>query len=158
MDMASLVADGQLADLKPLLDAPALDTPGKTVRETLIPGTQDTLVFDGVQRGINFVFTGYGHLLLAEAVQGQRLDIPRDLGRHDRFQPPAQEGRQDRGVDAPGEVSLLYPNMVLWSLIYSAGGNDLVVKIDNLEPDIWKDRRCCALRRATMSCTTRACS
>ena len=139
MDMASLVADGQLADLKPLLDAPAFDTPGKTVRETLIPGTQDTLVFDGVQRGINFVFSGYGICYSQKLFKDNGWTYPATWEDMIDF---SLQLKKD-GKIAPWTHQAKYPYyiqyMVLWSLLYSAGGNDLLVKIDNLEPNIWKD-------------------
>ncbi len=139
MDMASLVAEGALADLKPLLDAPAFDTPGKTVRETLIPGTQDTLVFDGVQRGINFVFSGYGICYSNKLFKDNGWNYPATWEDMIDF---SLQLKKD-GKIAPWTHQAKYPYyiqyMVLWSLIYSAGGNDLVVKIDNLEPNIWKD-------------------
>ena len=47
LDNAALVAEGQLADLADLMAAPSYDTEGKTFAETLVPGTQDTGVFDG---------------------------------------------------------------------------------------------------------------
>ncbi len=139
MDTASLVADGQLADLKELLDAPSLDTPGKTVRETLIPGTQGTMIFDGVQRGINFVFTGYGICYSQKLFKDNGWTYPATW--EDMIDFSLQLKKE--GKIAPWTHQAKYPyyiqNMVLWSLLYSAGGNDLLVKIDNLEPNIWKD-------------------
>lgn len=139
MDMASLVAEGALADLAPLMDAPALDTPGKTVRETLIPGSQDSLVFDGVQRGINFVFSGYGICYSQKLFKDNGWTYPATWEDMIDF---SLQLKKD-GKIAPWTHQAKYPYyiqyMVLWSLMYSAGGNDLLVKIDNLEPNIWKD-------------------
>lgn len=139
MDTASLVADGQLADLKVLLDAPALDTPGKTVRETLIPGTQDTMVFDGVQRGINFVFSGYGICYSQKLFNDNGWKYPATW--EDMIDFSLQIKKE--GKIAPWTHQAKYPyyiqNMVLFSLLYSAGGEDLLVRIDNLEPNVWKD-------------------
>ncbi len=47
MDFGALVAEGQLMDLAPLMNAPALDTPGKTVAATLFPKSQDGGVING---------------------------------------------------------------------------------------------------------------
>jgi N-acetylglucosamine transport system substrate-binding protein len=139
MDVASLVADGQLADLAELMEAPAFDTPGKKVKETLIPGTQDTLVFDGKQRGINFVFSGYGICYSQKLFKANGWKYPATWEDMIDF---SLQLKKD-GKIAPWTHQAKYPYyiqyMVLWSLLYSAGGNDLLVKIDNLEPNIWKD-------------------
>ncbi len=60
LDTAALVAEGELLDLAPLMNAPALDTPGKTFAETLFPGSQASGLFDGVQRYVNIAFTVFG--------------------------------------------------------------------------------------------------
>src|SRR6266545_4716617 len=52
-----LVREEQLMDLTPLLEALALDTPGKKFKDTLFPGSQDSLVFDGKPYGINISYT-----------------------------------------------------------------------------------------------------
>ena len=46
LDFGALVSEGQLMELSALLDAPSLDTPGKTVRDTLYPGSQDGSMID----------------------------------------------------------------------------------------------------------------
>jgi ADP-ribose pyrophosphatase YjhB (NUDIX family) len=40
MDMPALISNDQVADLSELFDAPSLDDPNVTVRETLVPGTE----------------------------------------------------------------------------------------------------------------------
>ena len=60
LDTVALVNEGQLADLGPLMEAPALDTPGKMFKETLFPGSQDTGVYDGKQYALNIAYTVVG--------------------------------------------------------------------------------------------------
>ena len=60
LDNAALVADGQLADLADLMAAVSCDTEGYTFAETLVPGTQDSGVFDGKQQLLNWALTVYG--------------------------------------------------------------------------------------------------
>jgi N-acetylglucosamine transport system substrate-binding protein len=60
LDYGALVADGQLADLGPLMSAVSYDTPGKTFADTLVPGTQANGVFDGKQLFINYALTVEG--------------------------------------------------------------------------------------------------
>ncbi|TFG71154.1 MAG: extracellular solute-binding protein, partial [Anaerolineales bacterium] len=47
LDFGALVAEGQLMDLAPLMSAASLDTPGKTVAETLFPKSQDGSMVNG---------------------------------------------------------------------------------------------------------------
>src|SRR5262245_6476874 len=60
MDSGALVADGQLADLTPLLDAPSIDEPGKKVRETLVPGTVSFGTLDGKPYVLYYVLSIFG--------------------------------------------------------------------------------------------------
>src|SRR5690606_9557099 len=60
LPVATLVAEGQLADLGDLMAAPAYDTEGATFAETLVPGTQETGVYDGVQNVLAYALTVYG--------------------------------------------------------------------------------------------------
>ncbi len=139
MDMASLVADGQLADMAELMEAPAFDIPGKKVKDTLIPGSQEKVMFDGKLRGINFVFTGYGICYSQKLFKDNGWKYPTTWEEMIDF---CVQLKKD-GKIAPWTHQAKYPyyiqNMVLFPLIYSAGGNDLLVKIDNLEPNVWKD-------------------
>lgn len=50
-----LVDNDRLADLRPLIDAPSWDDPGKTVRDTLAPGVVESGSYDGVPRLLNYV-------------------------------------------------------------------------------------------------------
>lgn len=138
LDMAALVADGQVADLQQLLDAPALDTPGKTVRESLIPGSQDDQVYDGKQLAINFVFSGYGICYSKKLFADKGWTYPATWEEMISF----CDDLKASGEIAPWTHQAKYPyyiqNMVLFPLIYSAGGNDAIVAIDNLEPNAWK--------------------
>ena len=47
IDFNGLVSQNALADLGELLAAPSLDTPGKTVKDTLLPGTVEVGSYDG---------------------------------------------------------------------------------------------------------------
>ena len=138
LDMAALVADGQVADLQALLDAPSLDTPGKTVRETLIPGSQDDQVYNGKQLALNFVFTGYGICYSKKLFTDNGWTYPATWEEMITFCDDVKK----EGKIAPWTHQAKYPyyiqNMVLFPLIYSAGGNEAIVAIDNLEPNAWK--------------------
>ena len=63
LDNAALVAEGQLADLADLMAAPSYDTEGVTFAETLVPGSQESGVFDGAQHLLNWALTVYRRLV-----------------------------------------------------------------------------------------------
>ena len=139
LDNAALVADGQLADLAELMEAPAVDTPGKKFKDTLIAGTQDDLIYDGVQRGINLTYSAYGVCYSQKLFDENGWTYPATWEDMVTF---CDQVKKD-GKIAPWTHQAKYPwyayYMVLVPLMYSAGGNDLLIKIDNLEPEAWKD-------------------
>jgi N-acetylglucosamine transport system substrate-binding protein len=55
-----LYKNGQLLDLSPVLDAPAIDDPSKKVRDLLIPGTLDPGVQEGKVVALNYIYTVWG--------------------------------------------------------------------------------------------------
>jgi N-acetylglucosamine transport system substrate-binding protein len=58
--MGALMSEGQLLDLAPLMKSPSLDTPGKTVEETLFAGSQSVGLMDGIQVALNIAYTVAG--------------------------------------------------------------------------------------------------
>src|SRR5436189_206882 len=57
---AVLAGAGQLADLAPLLDAPSLDNPDKTVRDTILSDAIPVGTYDGKVLVLNYVLSTYG--------------------------------------------------------------------------------------------------
>ena len=53
LDETALVAEGQLADFAGLMAAPAYDTEDANFAETLVPGTQESGIFDGTRYLLN---------------------------------------------------------------------------------------------------------
>src|SRR5262245_6476599 len=60
IDFNGLVSQGALADLGDRLSAPSLDVPGKTVRETLLPGIVEVGSYDGKLLALNYAYSAYG--------------------------------------------------------------------------------------------------
>src|SRR5512142_2257812 len=60
MDIGALVQAGQVAELSDLFDAPALDVPGKKVRDILVPGAIEQGTFNGKPYVVNYAFTVFG--------------------------------------------------------------------------------------------------
>lgn len=137
LDRPGLVAEGLLSDLSDLLAAPAYDTPDTTLAETLRPGTQVDAVFEGVPFAINFSYgvqgIWYNAALLAENEWEYPTTWEGMLALNDEI--------KASGVAAPWTYQGQYPvymSTVLWEMIWKNGGIDAILKIDNLEPDAWR--------------------
>jgi len=137
--MADLVRDNQVLDLAELMAAPALDTAGKKFGDTLFPGSQDNAIFGGKQYGLNIAYTisgiWYGKPSFEKAgykyptTWAEMLTLCEQIKKEGKTSPWTYQGK--------------YPyyiwGIVLNMLMYYAGGNDLLMKIDNLEPNAWTD-------------------
>jgi len=144
--VTDLVRDEQLLDLTPLLEAPALDTPGKKFKETLFPGSQDTGIFDGKPYAMNISYTISGIWFSKPAFDKAGYTYPKTWA--DML--TLSEQIKKEGKQSPWTYQGKYPYYIwgiVWNmLVYYAGGNDVMIKLDNLEPDAWSDP---AIKRAT---------
>ncbi|MEE6261782.1 N-acetylglucosamine/diacetylchitobiose ABC transporter substrate-binding protein [Plantactinospora sonchi] len=136
LDLATLVGAKKLTDLGELLDAPALDDPTKTVRQTLLPGVVEDGTLDGRVQTLNFTYTVWG------------LWYSRPLfARHGWTWPTTWdemlalcEQIKKAGL-APWTYQGKYPeylNDPLLAMAAKAGGPELVKAVDNLEPGAWR--------------------
>lgn len=135
--MDSLVADEQLADLGPLMAAPALDTPGKTFGETLFPNSQADGIFNGRQLYLNIAYTvsGIWHSQTLFAEKG--WEYPKTwAGMLDLC-----ETIKSAGI-APWTYQGKFPQYMVFGclmhLVYKTGGIQAIKDIDNLVDDAWK--------------------
>ncbi|MFK4088631.1 N-acetylglucosamine/diacetylchitobiose ABC transporter substrate-binding protein [Kribbella sp. NPDC020789] len=137
LELGRLVAQGQLADLQAVLDAPAWDNPKAKVADAILPGMLDFGRYDGTQRTINYVATVYGLWYSAALFQRRGWDVPRTwpelvaLGTE----------MKAAGLGAlvhPGNHPYYMLELVL-TLAAKTGGHDVLKRIDNLEPDAWRD-------------------
>jgi N-acetylglucosamine transport system substrate-binding protein len=136
LDIATLVAAGQVTDLTDLLDAPSLDVPGKKVRETLLPGVVDDGSFGGTPVTLNFTYTVWGlwysKSLFAERGWAYPKTWTEMLALCDTI--------KKAGI-APWTYQGKYPeylNDPLLSMAAKTGGAGLITAVDNLEPGAWK--------------------
>jgi N-acetylglucosamine transport system substrate-binding protein len=145
MSSGRLVADGRLADLTPLLDAPSWDIPGKTVRQTLAPGTVESGSYEGVPRALNYVSTVYAFWYSAKLFERHGWAPPRtwaDLVR-------TCTDMKAAGI-APFSFAGKYPYYIyvpLLTLVAKTGGVEVMRAVDNLEDGVWKSES--MLRAAT---------
>jgi N-acetylglucosamine transport system substrate-binding protein len=137
--MADLVRDNQLVDLSELMAAPALDTAGKKFGDTLFPGSQSSTMFGGKQYGINMAYTVSGIWYSKPAFEKAGYTYPKTW---DEMLTLCETIKKE-GKAAPWTYQGKYPyyiwGIVLSPLIYYSGGNDVLKKLDNLEPNAWSD-------------------
>ncbi|MBX0328024.1 N-acetylglucosamine/diacetylchitobiose ABC transporter substrate-binding protein [Oscillochloris sp. ZM17-4] len=144
--MSDLVTEEQLLDLAPLLSAPSWDTPGKTFGETLFPGSQTSAIFGGKQYGINIAYTISGIWYSKPGFAASGYTYPKTW---DEMLVLCEQIKKD-GKASPWTYQGKYPYYIwgiVWNmLVYYAGGDDVIKKLDNLEPNAWSDP---AILRAT---------
>lgn len=136
MDLSGLVNDEAVLDLTPLLEAPSLDDPNVKVRDTLQPGTIETGTFGGRMYALNYSYSTYGMWYDAA------------LFREHGWTPPATWSEFLALADemqAAGIAPFIHQGQHPWYIhnafmewVYAEGGLDTMLKIDNLEPDAWR--------------------
>ncbi|WP_117208204.1 N-acetylglucosamine/diacetylchitobiose ABC transporter substrate-binding protein [Allorhizocola rhizosphaerae] len=135
IDPGSLVAQAQLADLKDLLDAPSLDQPGKTVRQTLLPGAVETGTFGDKVHILNYAYTVYGIWYSKKLFNDKGWTYPKTWDEHIALCKQIKAA----GI-APWTYQGLHPRYMSWPVISTAikfGGPQVALNIDNLEPGAW---------------------
>lgn len=132
--------------MAPLLAAQSFDTPGKTFGETLFPGSQQSAIFDGKQYGVNIAYTISGLWYSKPAFEAAGYTYPKTWA---EMLTLCEQIKKD-GKASPWTYQGKYPYYIwgiVWNmLVYYAGGDDVIKKLDNLEPNAWSDP---AVKRAT---------
>ncbi|HWU10564.1 MAG TPA: N-acetylglucosamine/diacetylchitobiose ABC transporter substrate-binding protein [Streptomyces sp.] len=138
MDMGVLVGKKQLADLTPLMDAPSYDDPAKKVRDTLRPGVLEMGQFDGDPVWVMYyAYTVYG--VWYSQTNLEKLDAAYPETWDDMLALCAKAKKQGiAGWTYPGKYPYYLP-FSLYPFIAKIGGREVLDKIDNLEPNAWKD-------------------
>ncbi|WP_432988862.1 N-acetylglucosamine/diacetylchitobiose ABC transporter substrate-binding protein [Dactylosporangium sp. CA-233914] len=136
IDFNGLVSQGALADLAPLLDAPSIDDPNKKVRETLLPGSLLPGTYDGKTMALNYAYTAYGIWYSAKLLGDKGWQYPKTWDEMIAL---------CRTIKAAGISPWTYqgkhPRYMSWPILSAAvkmAGADILVAIDNLEPNAWK--------------------
>ncbi|WP_203745233.1 N-acetylglucosamine/diacetylchitobiose ABC transporter substrate-binding protein [Catellatospora bangladeshensis] len=136
LDLATLVSAGKLKDLTELLDAPAVDDPGKKVRDTLMPGVIEDGTFDGKPLVLNYSSVLWGVWYSKSLFAKHGWTFPKTweemLTLNDEI--------KKAGL-APWTWQGKYPeylNDPLLSMAAKAGGVEAVKAIDNLEAGAWQ--------------------
>ena len=136
LDNAALVAEGQLADLADLMAAPSYDTEGKTFAETLVPGSQETGVFDGKQLLLNWALSAYGIWYSSTLFEKNGWTYPKTWDEHlalaEEIKGSGMAPWLTTGVHPQYLLEFVF-NEMLWKHDPQA-----MINIDNLEADAWK--------------------
>ncbi|MGH2561364.1 MAG: N-acetylglucosamine/diacetylchitobiose ABC transporter substrate-binding protein [Thermomicrobiales bacterium] len=136
LDTTALIAEGQLADLADLMAAPSYDTEGKTFAETLVPGSQETGVFDGVQYYLNLALSAYGLWYSSSWMEENGFTYPATWT---EFMALCEEIK-GTGV-APFMTTGVHPQYIrgfVFDQMLWKHDSQAMVNIDNLEADAWK--------------------
>ena len=146
MPTATLVAQKQLADLKPLLDAPTVDDPNTTVADILLPGAVEAGSFDGVFHVMNYVFSmwGFWHssALFSEKGWEPATDWDGFMALSEKIKSSGLAPFIHTGVHTQ------YMAVVITTMAAQHGGMDVVLGVDNLKTDGWTNESMLASAKA----------
>jgi N-acetylglucosamine transport system substrate-binding protein len=136
IEPAALVADNQLADLGPLLDAPSWDDPNVPVRDTLLPGVIEQGTFGGQFLILNYVYETFGIWYSQPLFEQNGWQVPATWDELTALCAQIQAA----GI-APfaygGTNAADYVIDLNLGAAIKQGGLDVVRAIDNLEPGSW---------------------
>lgn len=136
LPIATLVAEGQLADLADLMTAPSYDTEGSNFADTLVAGSQGTGVYDGVQRVLLYALTVYG------LWHNQALFTEKGWTYPQTWDDMMALCEEIKGAGiAPWTYQGQYPQyirLLFDAMVAKNGGLEQLINIDNLQPDAWK--------------------
>jgi N-acetylglucosamine transport system substrate-binding protein len=136
IEYATLVSEGQLADLGPLLDAPSWDDPNVTVRDTLLPGVVEQGTFGDRFVILNYVYETYAIWYSKPLFEQRGWQIPTTW---DELMTLC--GQIKAAGIAPfaygGTNAADYVIDLNLGAAIKQGGMDVVRNIDNLEPGAW---------------------
>jgi len=138
LDFGALVSEDQLLDLAPLMAAASLDTPGKTVAESLFPGSQDGGVINGVQYAANIAYTVMGIWYSGTLFEEKGWTFPKTWS---EMMDLCETIKAD-GI-APWTYQGKYPYYMVFGLmsglLYKKGGIQPMIDIDNLVDGAWEN-------------------
>ena len=139
LDFGALVSEDQLMELTPLLDAPSLDTPGKTVRDTLFPGSQDGGMIDGKLYSLNIAYSVAGIWYSSTLFGEKGWTYPKTWDEMLSL----CETIKSAGI-APWTYQGKYPGYMIFGLlqglIAKKGGIQPMIDIDNLVDGAWSNK------------------
>jgi N-acetylglucosamine transport system substrate-binding protein len=137
MDFGAVVKAGQAADLSDLFAAPSLDTAGKTVADTLVPGAVQQGSYNGKPYAVNYSFTVFGLWYNKKLFEKNSWTVPATWADFTALLDKIKAA----GIKPFGYAGANASYYMVRALLTSAGklGTEQVLKdIDNLKPGAWQ--------------------
>ncbi|MEV0589003.1 N-acetylglucosamine/diacetylchitobiose ABC transporter substrate-binding protein [Nonomuraea sp. NPDC050310] len=137
MDVAALAAEGHVAELTALWDAPSYDDPGKKVRDTVTPAALEEGKLNGKDMTLNYIVSQRALWYNAKLFESKGWALPTTW---EEFTALGEKAKAE-GMHLfayPGQKGPYYQ---LWNMLYTAakiGGNQVIIDIDNLVDNAWK--------------------
>ncbi|HIV59279.1 MAG TPA: N-acetylglucosamine/diacetylchitobiose ABC transporter substrate-binding protein [Candidatus Stackebrandtia faecavium] len=132
----TLVNDGLLAELTPLLEAPSIDDPDKTVQDTLVEGVLKPGIYNGKVYALNYAMGGWAIWYDGKLFDDRGWKAPESW---DEMMDLCAEIKKE-GI-APWTYAGKHP-AYLWDSLFTLaarhGGRQVSADIDNLEPKAWE--------------------
>ncbi|MET9341344.1 N-acetylglucosamine/diacetylchitobiose ABC transporter substrate-binding protein [Nonomuraea sp. NPDC003804] len=137
LDLAALAAEGHLADLTALWDAPSVDDPNKKVRDTITPAAIENAKLNGQDLVLNYTVSHRALWYDAKLFAEKGWTLPTTW---EEFKALGETAKKEGIVlfAYPGQKGPYYQ---LWNMLYTAakiGGNQVIIDIDNLVDNAWK--------------------
>lgn len=137
MDLAALAAEGHLADLTQLWDAPSIDDPSKKVRDTITPAAIENAKLNGKDLVLNYIVSHRALWYDAKFFETKGWTLPKTW---DEFLALGEKAKAE-GIHLYAYPGQKGPYYQLWNMLYTAakiGGNQVIIDIDNLVDNAWK--------------------
>lgn len=147
MPVAQLVAQNQLSDLAPLLDAPSVDDPNMKIRDLLVPGTVESGSVDGTMVQLQYIFSMWGIWYSKPLFEENGWAAPKTMDEMMALSEKIKTAGKMSPFIHTG-VHTQYMTSVITGQAVKHAGIELAVKIDNLEPDGWTNDSMVAAAKA----------
>lgn len=137
LDGATLASQKQVMDIGELLEMESFDQPGVKVKDTLLPGVAEAGRYDGVKYEMPYVFGVSGIWYSQPLMDKHGWTYPKHW---DEMLKLCEEIKK-AGL-APWTYQGKFPGYLTSPMLmtaYKAAGPELKKKIDNLEPNAWRD-------------------
>lgn len=137
MDQGKLIEANQVADLSDLFAAPSLDITGKTVGQTLLPGTIEQGTFNGKPFLLNYAFSVFGLWYSGKLFKDNGWTAPSTWADFTAL----LDKMKAKGITPyayAGANASYYQYTVILTTAAKIGGADVLKNIDNLADNAWK--------------------
>ncbi|MFI9385672.1 N-acetylglucosamine/diacetylchitobiose ABC transporter substrate-binding protein [Kutzneria sp. NPDC052558] len=132
----TLVDSNALTDLGPLLEAASYDDPNVKVKDTLLPGVLTVGTYNDKVYLLNYSYTVYGIWYNKKLFDSKGWTPPKTWAEFKTLAPQIKAAGIAPWVHA-GKYPY-YQGVPLMDWVGKAGGNQVLIDIDNLKPNAWR--------------------